>query len=306
MIIDLRVDEIKNLASRLDQFWNVDYRCRKSCEIEAAYEELNATILKVIYLNTNVRQQATLKSKSFNPGALLSAESAFEKADQIMQPKALDKKKYDETGIIERLAPPNSSALFARAVGLRALYAAALNNQTDQLLQVVFSAIQYYDIDVLQTLLNQIPLTWNVDEVSIEALTDLRNIYVQVLRRTWPSHIRSTALRGLADVVDRFLAFDEAKTADAFKELTKYISWFSSMSGSPDLSNVEIRATGTVLALEFTSRKPHGFDGMYGRIQAWGSMLMASMQADNVSKSSLLTYYTANNCERILTPGSQL
>jgi len=184
--------------------------------------------------------------------------------------------------------PNEYSALLVRAVSIRALYIAETARQMDQLQELIISVIQY-DEGIACDVLDHMSVRWNVTSSQAEDLARLVDIYIGAYSKTLSNDIRTIALRNLADILEHLFQFSWLQRTEITSNKFRDFGLSFLMRGSPDLSNAEIRISGSLLALDFLHHIQHGsLEDIAEQTQAWGSMLSDNGGSRNVSIVSAL------------------
>ncbi len=237
---------------------------------EAAYVEVSVIMLKIAHL-TGISPIATRLEYIIKRDTLLSQARNISPEDRES----------------ERSIPPtltkNCCALLKRAKAIRALYIAAITGHMDQLHELVTSAIRY-DIDVACDALEHMSVVWDVGESDEQDLAKLLDIYIGAHSATSSSSIRTIALRNLADILEHFFQSDWLQRTNI--KSSKFPNFELSLlsKGNPDLTNAEIRITGSLLALDFLHyTQQDSFVEIGVQIQAWSDILSGNSKSENVS-----------------------
>jgi hypothetical protein len=264
------------LTRTLDHFWATKPYWRLNPITEAAYVEVTVIMLRIAHLTCS------------RPITTYSQEDIFRRAIKILQTGHISSEERESARTIEPTFPGKCPALLVRAVAIRALYIAAKMSQMDRLRQLIISAIQY-DIDIACDVLDHMSVVWNAKTSQAENLVGLVDIYMGAYSITLSNNIRAIALRNLADILEHLFQFSWLKRTEITSN--KFCDFGSSFltRGSPDLSNAEIRISGSLLALDLHHHIQQGsLEGIAEQIQAWGSMLSDNGRSENVSVISSL------------------
>jgi hypothetical protein len=258
------------LTPKLEQFWAVKHHWRLNPTIEAAYVGVAVIMLRIAHLTFS------------RPLTTHSEEDIFNRASALLQAERVSSEESESAAIIKPTFPERSSALLVRATSIRALYTAAITWQNGRLEELIISAIKY-DVDIACDVLGQMSVVWNVKDSQAEDLGKLVDIYIGAYSATSSNNIRTIALRNVADILEHIFQFGWLKRTDITSNKFCGFGLSFLMRGSPDLSNAEIRITGSLLALEFLHHTQQGrLEGIAEQIQAWGHMLSENGKSENV------------------------
>lgn len=268
--------------TKLKQFWAAKVQWESNHMVEAAYEEVAVTLLRIVHF-ANSRAMEPTKRIQPNLRLELLAGDIFVRTGQLLQLKDVSVRDGASAGNLDPTFSKAGFTLLVKAVTIRALYTAAINGQMDQVQELVISTIQY-DIDIACNTLDHMPIVWNVQETPTKFLANLARIYFSVYSATTSSHVRSNALKNLADVLERLSQLSELTLINIPADKSHDIHLSLITKGSPDLSNTEIRATGSLLAIKFIQQKRRGgLTEVAKQIVEWGYMLKDNSQSDVVS-----------------------
>lgn len=243
---------------------------------EATYIEVTVIMLRIVHL-TYSRPMTTSLEEDISKRACLLLRIGHVSPEERELPRTIKPIFHEEC-----------SALLVRAVCIRALYTAAKTQQMEQLQEFIISAIQY-DVDIACDALDHMSVVWNVKDSQVEDLTKLVDIYIGAYSATSSNNIRTVALRNLADILEHLFQFSGWKRTNITSNKLRNFGLSFLPRGSPDLSNAEIRISGSFVALEFLHHIPQGFvDDIAEQIQAWGHMLSDNGKSENVSIISSL------------------
>lgn len=290
----METEKLSDLAAQFKEFWDIQACLGVRTLLEAAYEELAATLLKIVRL-TLTRPHETPQKPRFPAGTMaLFDEDVFDRASRILRDGSMSMQRDETKDIGDMITAKTNSALLIKAIIIRAIYTAAIDGQIDRLKDLVKVAIKH-DTDMACEILDQMFLVWGKNDSS-DVLVALLDIYRMVLLTSWVSNTRSSALRNLAVIFDIFLERVAFERAVSVHEL--HLLEISSLSsGSPDLSNAEIKVTGSLLLLHLLSQgQTENFTKISEKtkeqIEAWGCMLSAVGKAENVG-INFATHVTA-------------
>lgn len=235
----------------------------------AAYYEVDAEILKTALSlrNADVYRAFVLESTT----GLASAE-AYECCENLTTTCAKSVCNGDS----------GSSALLRNSVSRRAIYVAALTGQAE-ILEMVTN-VGKRDTDTLLAALEFMPHAWRT-ATTVQALKGHCEVYITAVASSESSDVRSVALTNLADVVDRIFSF-EKPILWLTDKLSGLGSLLHSHSGNPQLSNAEIRISGSILLYEYLQEQDEP-EPLKQRLEAWGVMISAAGNASNVRNLSL-------------------
>jgi hypothetical protein len=260
---------LTTLAPKLHHFCTVKSPWWLNPINEATYVEVTIIMLKIAYL-TGSSPITTYTEYIIKSNSVLlqsgNVSSEDRKSARSMQPTF-----------------PECSALFKRAMATRELYIAATTGHIDQLQELITSAI-IYDLDIACDALEHIPIVWNVRESKVEDLIKLIDIYVRAHSATSSDSIRTIVLRNLADILEYLSQSGWLNRTNITS--TKFRDFELSLlrRGSPELTNAEIRISGSLLSLDFLRHTPQdSFNEIAERIQAWADMLSENSKSENVS-----------------------
>jgi hypothetical protein len=288
---DTKIEGLIILNSKIDRFWSTRPHWMLNAINKAAFVEVGVIMLKIMHL-TGSRAIGT-----YREGNILERFNAIFRAENVL---------FEEQELAITTQPAlteRSSVLLIRAANIRALYTGNMN----ELQKLIMSAIQC-DVDIACYTLDHIPIVWDLKKSMAEDLLRLVDIYIGAYIATLSNSIRNIALRNLADILEHLFQSGLLHRTDiAFRKFQDF-GLFPLARGSPDLSNAEIRVTGSLLALDFFSNITQGsIDKVVERIQDWGNLLIDSGKSENVRIWSLnaQTSFT-ESFERTSTLGMQL
>jgi hypothetical protein len=263
------------LTTKLDHFWAVKPQWRLNPMNEAAYVEVTVIMLKIALLTCGQPIKPHLE------------EDIFRRTNMLLQTGHVSLGERSR-GTIKPTFHEECCALLVRAVSIRALYTTTATRQMDQLQELIMSVIQY-DVDIACGVLDHMSVIWNSKTSQAEDLAKLVDIYLGAYSATSSNNIRTSALRNLADVFEYLFLFGWLKRTEITSNKFRVFGFPFLMKGCPDLSNAEIRITGSLLAIDFFHHEEQGsLEEIAERIQAWGSMLSDNGRSENVSMISLL------------------
>ena len=221
------------------------------------------------------------------------SDDALERFSALLQAGHFSSRNGESIGIIQSNFTENSSTLLVRAVAIRAVNTAATTGQIDRLQEFITSLIRY-DIDIVCDALEQVLVVWNIRESKAEHLEKLVYLYCEVYSATSSNTVQRVALRNLADTLEHLLESDWLERPNLSSDKLYDFGLSLQRRGSPDLSNAEVRLTGSLLALDFHHHKSlESFKHISERIKAWGNMIRDNGDSDNVS-ISLSSYRTGS------------
>jgi hypothetical protein len=241
---------------------------------QAAYVEVTVIMLKIAHL-TGGRLLAKL------------LDVAIFKTDGVLvQDAHVSSGETESVRLNKPTLTENCSSLLVRAVTIREVYTAATTGQIDQLQELIISAIQY-DVDIACDTLDHMSIVWDVMDSGVEDLAKLVDIYIGAYSATSSNSIRTIALRNLADILECLFQSSWLKRTSITSNKFHNFGLSLLRRGSPDLSNAEIRMTGSLLALDFLHYTAQdSFSEIAERLKDWGDMLTDSGKSENVSTSS--------------------
>jgi len=243
---------------------------------EAAYVEVTVIMLKIALLTCG------------QPIKPHSEEDIFRRTSMLLQTGHVSLRERESIGTIKPTFHKECCALLVRAVSIRALYTTMTTRQIGQLQELIMSVIQY-DVDIACDVLDHMQVVWNSRTIQAEDLAKLVDIYLGAYSATSSNNIRTSALRNLADVLECLFQLGWLKQTEVKSNKFRVFGFSFLMKGCPDLSNAEIRITGSLLAIDFFHHAERGsLEEIAERIQAWGSMLSDNGRSENVSMISLL------------------
>jgi hypothetical protein len=243
---------------------------------EAAYVEIRVIMLKIAH-----RTKRKLKTAF--------SEEALQRAIILLQTGQTSLGGKDPRAATQPLFSEESSILLVRAVAIHALYSTATMFQMDQLYKLIESAISY-DIDIACDILDHISIIWNVKDNQAGDLAKALEIYISAYSATESNRIRTVALRNIADTLEQLFQSGSPWRAYVSCQNFRHFGLSLCMKGTPDLSNAEIRITGSLLALDFLyHNQQNSVNEVAGRIQEWGIMLSDHGSCGNVSICSAVS-----------------
>lgn len=261
---------------------------------EAAYIEVGVILQKIAHFAGSTA--ATIRSE----------ELLFERVGALLQDEhfPLGEKKLARNE--QPIFPGKTSILLFRAVAIRGLYAATKTGQVGQLQRLITSTVRY-DVDVACDLLEHMSVVWNIGNSKAEDIASLVDMYIGVYSATSSNIIRTIALRNLADILEYLLQSGSLKRAEIMSTRFHDFGLFLLGKGCPDLSNAEIRMTGSLLALDFIRHAAQDYHSELAQhIQAWGDMLSDKGKSENVRILSLHAQVSfTKSFGRISTHGMQ-
>lgn len=282
------------LTPKLDHFWTTRAHWVLNTINEAAYVEVGVIVLKIAHFAGSRAVTTYLK------------ERIFERAGALFQTEHVPSEEIKSARTKQHAFTENSSVLLVRAVAIRALYTAATTGQIGPFQELITAAIQY-DVDIACDILDHMSVVWDVKNSEAEDLAKLADIYIGAYSATLSNSIRTIALRKLADILEHLFQSGWLKRTDIMSKKFHDFGLSSLRRGSPDLSNIEIRMTGSLMALDFLHHiAQNNFGEIAERIQDWGDMLSDSGKSENVSILSphFQTSFT-ESYERTSTHGMQ-
>jgi hypothetical protein len=250
---------------------------------EAAFIEVAVIMLRIAHVTYN------------RPVTTYSEEDILRRASLLLQNGHVSLNERESVRTIKPTFHEECSALLVRVLSIRALYTAAKTGHIDQLQELIISVMEY-DVDIACDVLDHIAVVWNVKISQAEDLAKLVDICIAAYSTTPSSNIRNVALRNLADILEHSFQFDWLEWTEITSNKFRGFGLSLLMRGSPDLSNAEIRITGSLLALDFLNHIQQGsLEGIAEQIQAWGSMLSDNGRSENVSMISSIAQRASLN-----------
>lgn len=194
-------------------------------------------------------------------------------------------------------ASTKTSALLRRALAIRHIHGLTTCSWLGQF-EMVMEDTMNDDPDSACAALEYLQLGFKPSDMDEHCSIQLLKMLINVSNQKPSSpQVRSLVLEHLADIMDHLSATKQLKPgSELIIDFQKLTTSFP-RSGTPELSNTEIRISSYVLLCEFLSASHEGTQNptldLGPRMATWGAMLSSSVEAENVRAScSLLTSLT--------------
>lgn len=266
----------------LDFYSKQSPRCT-SPYVEAAFDELAAVVLKVAFLQCSGDQKASQSPAHPDWAIRFFDDSVFDRTIALLQGNATHILKNSVTDAKNISGQQGIAALWNKAAALRSVYTAAIRSQVHRIGDIVRDAAQH-DAETASVVLDVIPTIFGVGASCTHGAWTLE-LYNTALSHSRDGQVRDVALRNMAAALDKSLTARKARELGSFHYDPTLVS-------SPNTTNAEIRAMGSLLAFRF-ARDGRDINIVLMEkqnvqlVSAWNHVIAAAASCDNVS--TLLT-----------------